>query len=644
METKHIVEVLMIIIFLVMLTLAFKGWGQFVIKTMRLDLSNNNLSIDLWLGILILIGLTEFIHYFIAIDWKVSIPIFMFGIGYFLFNNKDNTIYYKENIKLILSKYLVLKLFILFIIFTALSISIQPIWLGDAGLYHLQTIKSINDYPILPGLGNIHSRLAFNQSYFTLIGLINFYPFGNFSYQVFNLYLLCLATIVIYRVCNSLNSYGKELFIILTVTFASILQQPLNPSPDLTIGIYQSLIFLVLIKIIQTSNEKIDLLYKYIMLLLILCITSLSIKISAVIFVLASTMVVFNKIKLIFLLKYNQLIKIFLICGLVLSVHQLRGYFLSGYPFYPSQIAGTQLFDWSMPISSLINEKEWIYSWARLPGAMPSEVLANWNWIEPWFKELPQKGWLPVATSIVLSVFIYLLNSDANATKLKKSLLPLYAVLISSIIFWFFTAPDVRFLGAVPGLLFTLSIWIFYQIYIFKMHNFYINYKLLCKFLFLFFIILMLAHLLKMGTGLGILSFLGISKIIFDMSQVGINITLIIIIGFLFCIYSLSIKEDKNKIQKITYILLLSILWIVVISMTAKYMNFNSIVFKGIQLIPDINILTKTTSSGLKVNTPEKGEACWNAQIPCTPIFNEDLKIWESKIKIFNNRFGFSIK
>ncbi|MBC7239454.1 MAG: hypothetical protein H5T71_05085, partial [Chloroflexi bacterium] len=35
----------------------------------------------------------------------------------------------------------------------------------DDGLYHLQTIRWLRSYPLPPGLGNLHGRLAFNSAY-----------------------------------------------------------------------------------------------------------------------------------------------------------------------------------------------------------------------------------------------------------------------------------------------------------------------------------------------------------------------------------------------------------------------------------------------------------------------------------------------
>lgn len=518
----------------------------------------------------------------------------------------------------------------------------QPIWLGDAGLYHLQTIKTINEYPIIPGLGNIHSRLAFNQSYFSLIALLNIHPQGDMAYKFINIYLLCVAGITIYKICRTLKLYGKELFYLLTVTFISILQHPVSPSPDLTIGIFQALIFILLIKIIQTSNQEVDVLGADIAFIFILGVSALSIKISTVVFVTASIIAISNKIKIIFI-KHKDSKKVLLICGFILLIHQARGYLLSGYPFYPSPIAGLEDLDWSMSVSNLINERDWIYSWARLPGGIPSEVLGSWEWLSPWYEALPQKGWMPAIASIMLCVIIYLFKSDCVSTKLKISLARVYAVLIASIIFWFITAPDIRFLGAIPGLLLVLSLWIFYQIYDQKIQNFYVKNKLYFKALLYAFIAIMVILSLKKGTGLGIFSKIGITKLMFDLSQVGLNITLLAIVVFLIAqnLISKNIKVYKNKYL---YIPVISICWLTIFILTASYINLSSISNGGVYRIPEVATITKITNSGLNIRIPENGDSCWSAAFPCASEFNDKLSVWRSSYDFLKDRIGFTVK
>lgn len=41
----------------------------------------------------------------------------------------------------------------------------------DTGLYHAQSIRWVEEYGIVPGLGNLHSRLAYNSAAFCLSAL-----------------------------------------------------------------------------------------------------------------------------------------------------------------------------------------------------------------------------------------------------------------------------------------------------------------------------------------------------------------------------------------------------------------------------------------------------------------------------------------
>lgn len=76
MDTKHITQLIVIIVYFGILTLVFKGWGQFALNNFNFEFKKNNSQLDLWFGILILIGVTELINYFIPIEWKISVAIF----------------------------------------------------------------------------------------------------------------------------------------------------------------------------------------------------------------------------------------------------------------------------------------------------------------------------------------------------------------------------------------------------------------------------------------------------------------------------------------------------------------------------------------------------------------------------------------
>ena len=53
----------------------------------------------------------------------------------------------------------------------------------DTGLYHAQSIRWIEEYGIVPGLGNLHSRLAYNSASFCLSALYSMAFLGGRSYH-----------------------------------------------------------------------------------------------------------------------------------------------------------------------------------------------------------------------------------------------------------------------------------------------------------------------------------------------------------------------------------------------------------------------------------------------------------------------------
>ena len=65
----------------------------------------------------------------------------------------------------------------------------------DSGLYHAQSIRWIEEYGIVPGLGNLHSRLAYNSSSFCLSALYSFAFLGGQSYHAAAGYLALLLAV-----------------------------------------------------------------------------------------------------------------------------------------------------------------------------------------------------------------------------------------------------------------------------------------------------------------------------------------------------------------------------------------------------------------------------------------------------------------
>jgi hypothetical protein len=136
---------------------------------------------------------------------------------------------------------------------------------------------------------------------------------------------------------------------------------------------------------------------------------------------------------------------------LILVVWCLRGYLLSGAPLYPSTV-GYIPFDWAVPRESMTVEARWVYSWARMPGGNPDEILGNWRWLAPWFERIT-KNIVEVTYPIVVAA-VYLCAGMSMLFFRRRGgfeKLDLVVLLppIAGLAFWFFTAPSPRFAIAV---------------------------------------------------------------------------------------------------------------------------------------------------------------------------------------------------
>lgn len=111
---------------------------------------------------------------------------------------------------------------------------------GDSGLYHIPTVRWLTQYPIVPGLGNLHGRLAFNQSYFLYVALLDVGPFTDRPAHLANgLLLAALFARVVLGLFRLLRVRRPcrlaDLFYALCLPPATILAFNINltsPSPD----------------------------------------------------------------------------------------------------------------------------------------------------------------------------------------------------------------------------------------------------------------------------------------------------------------------------------------------------------------------------------------------------------------------------
>ncbi|MDT8390972.1 MAG: hypothetical protein RRC34_10745 [Lentisphaeria bacterium] len=127
---------------------------------------------------------------------------------------------------------------------------------------------------------------------------------------------------------------------------------------------------------------------------------------------------------------------------------------MTGFLVYPNPAIHFNV-DWKLPTAKVIDEANWVKSWARDPDRHWREVLSNNDWLGPWFERIKQrrlyKEWIPLgvgAFSLAALGFLSLLGRKraSHGTRIHPLLLAIPPV--CAIVFWFHLAPDPRFAGA----------------------------------------------------------------------------------------------------------------------------------------------------------------------------------------------------
>jgi len=330
----------------------------------------------------------------------------------------------------------------------------------DYGLYRHNTMQWINSYRIVPGLGNLHARLAFNQSPLVYFASLNLYPSfgqGRVVGLTFLTVLLVAAPVSVVltgpngsarRRQGSSHEFHAALFLLPLTTYIAVAWQEFSSgAPDFVSLLLQLWIFLVLCHAVDRRNEGLDASGEF-RALAYLAATAITVKLSNLAFSAVIIGMAFfhssGRER-----RLRRVVSGLWLPFLVLLAWSIRGILLSGMPFFPSSV-GRLPVDWAMPREGAVATANWIRSWARMPGVDPQEVLGRWEWFRPWMESMRWKVVELVGPLLELTLAALCLGllslTRARPRHWRDGLIILPP--LCGVVFWFWMAPDPRFLGA----------------------------------------------------------------------------------------------------------------------------------------------------------------------------------------------------
>jgi len=583
--------VILTLLFYAFLTAAHFGWGKaFIVTVTRNESRTENvpLSFLVWTGWAFTLLLFQFVHFFLPINIYSVGPILFIGAAFslaFLLRTRPA----RCGLSLFTgcpSRYAVTG--IVFGLLLAASWlaarAMLPIDNYDSGLYHLNAIRWTNEYPLVPGLGNLHGRLAFNSSFFTYVAALNLHPlFGN-GRSVANSFLILLTVATLLELLSRflrrpslvLQSppiqWATPLFCLPYIAYWALSSNGVSaPSPDLTSSLLQVTIFVVFVRLLARIMEDRTVPFSDSLILSLLAATAITVKLSNVAFCGTIMVLVMFGILSTARRPLNHAVRFVLPLVVVLMVFCVRGIVLSGAPLYPSTI-GYINAEWSVPLKHVTNERNWVYSWARQPKIHWEQVLGSWAWFEPWFQSVVGRTIdvvFPLAVFLVCSALALVVPCRLERNRFSRQCL-LSGIILTPIwvalVFWFLTAPAPRFANA--------------------------SFMLLA-----------------------------VSAIVSLLSNIQLNVSrrgMFTVICIIFVVANLNL-----------------LYWAFSHRWTVTHVSVD-----GWHKVNRVPLNEKVTSSGLRVYVPVSGDQCWDAPLPCTPYFHKGLRLRDPD----NVASGFTVR
>lgn len=450
--------------FLILSFMVLCGWGIILKRLLGVPVTHVVDISDFWLGHFVSLFAYELLNLWLPVDWRVSVTFFGIGLGYFLkhrvFDALNWLLLYKPVTWTQSVLWIACGSMVIFASFWAMALPINE----DSWSYHFQSIRWANEYPIVPGLGNLHGRLAFNQSHFGFLALLNFFPYWNKGYAAGGLVLWLATAFTCLSLLARYLHHKKALLLLLLVVIEPLAKYSSSPSPDFAVSLLQVVGIIYLVNIVHGNSKSPFQKYADLCTVLLVCAALCSVKLSGLIYGAALSGVAVWCARGILGQYRRGIMSLLIVIVIFIVVHGIRGIITSGVPLYPSTVGSSFSFDWSVPLERIQNEAAWIYSCARTgsPCQAPALVMRDWNWLGPWWANL-----VPTHSKLLLGCSLTAMCAASFADFLAKNSFPgprhqdwlLMIPFVAALVFWFLSAPDVRFLGTMLELMFGLSFW-----------------------------------------------------------------------------------------------------------------------------------------------------------------------------------------
>lgn len=327
---------------------------------------------------------------------------------------------------------------ILYCIFGLLfcAVSCHTPMIYDSSLYHAQAIRWIEEYGAVPGLGNLHNRLAYDSSFMCLQALFSWNFLTGKSLHCLNAFWAWIMFIYVtdtFRFLKDKNYFASDILNISIVIYTIYALDGLSsPSTDY---VAMTMVLYIFSRWLR-SNRKIEK-----VVLVLFAIWTITIKLSAV----AMGFLVFYPVVQGFKKRrYKELLYFTLVVICITLPFFARNIIISGYLLYPYPQIDFFNVDWKMPEYTVTFDSNEIMAWGRNLNDVFLYDYTLQQWFPIWFNALLLEDKVLViinVCSLVCTPFVLYINKKSKRAEENK-LLILSLVCLAT---WFLTAPLIRY-------------------------------------------------------------------------------------------------------------------------------------------------------------------------------------------------------
>jgi hypothetical protein len=337
---------------------------------------------------------------------------------------------------------------------------LRPLEHYDTGLYLLGAMSWFGDHSLVPGLGNLHGRFAFNNSHLLVASALDVGPWSNRAHHLLNGGLMAVFVIGCLHAGRALfvpdddarSSRASAAFALVTIVPAVLLSHRylVSLSSDFPVTLVALVVawrgFRLLVGE-AGAESRVELRD-----VTLLAAAGVCIKLSALVFLggvwLLALLVVAREADRAGRSLVPDLVPALAIAAVLVLPWLVRGVMLSGYPLYPSSLVSLPV-DWRVPLSSVDSEAAGVRAWARVPGVPRELTLAGWYWLESWMRRhLVVRVGVGVPLPLLLGAAgVVIAATGGSLGRYSRAMAGLALMLPAGVAlaFWFWMAPDPRF-------------------------------------------------------------------------------------------------------------------------------------------------------------------------------------------------------